>query len=178
MLSNEMWDDYLEWLIWRCGLEKEQRFNRLFEILHNINFVFYMGRDENREIDGFDLREKYEIPDVYLDFEEDFINRECSVMEMLVALSIRVDSDIIGDPGEENPSEFFIKMLENLGLDRFEGERFKRVDVCYIVDRWLRRGFDHNGYGSPFPVKMDHRDQRKLEIWDQVNSYINENYYT
>lgn len=173
---NPLWDDYLQWLIWRCGLEHEKHYGRLFEALHDIPFIYCMDRDENREIDGMDLREQYEIPDCSNAVAEDFYAQKCSVMEMLVALSIRVDDDIVGDPGEEHPEDFFMEMIRNLGLDRFKQNRCRRGDVDRIVDRWMKRDFGPDGAGSPFPIHDDPRDQRDLEIWDQVNSYINENY--
>lgn len=173
---EELWKDYLQWLIWRCGLERKTDHTELFESLHDIDFIYCLGRDENREIDGLDLRDQYEIPDVFNNFSPYFSRKKCSVMEMLVALAIRVDDDITGDPGEEHPEDFFMEMIKNLGLSRFRNGRCKEKDVRQIVDQWIKRKFSPNGKGSPFPVKHDSRDQRDLEIWDQANSYISEHY--
>lgn len=173
---NKLWDDYLQWLLWRCGLERERRYDRLFESLHGMDFIYCLDRDENREVDGLDLRDQYEIPSIYREYDKDFYNKKCSVMEMLVALAIRVDDDIVGDPGEEHPEEFFMEMIKNLGLGAHKDNRFRKADVECIIYRWMRRKFRSNGEESPFPVRDDPRDQRDLEIWDQVNSYINENY--
>lgn len=174
---DELWDNYLQYLIWRCGLEKERKLSCLFETLHNIEFTYILGRDDNREEDGVDLREDYKVPSCFdADIEEAFYAHWCSVLEMMVALSIRVDKEYIGDPAEEHPEAFFMEMIKNLGLDRMVNGRYREEDVNHIIYRWLDRKFDRDGRGSPFPLKHNIRDQRKLEIWDQMISYIGENY--
>ena len=174
---EEMWDDYFEFLIWRCHLQNFTRWSRLFEILHNVEFRWILERDENREADGVDLRDEYDIPSGYtVEEDEAFYAHWCSVLEMLIGLAIRVDDELIGDPEEEHPEIFFMEMIKNLGLDRFRGNRYAEGDVIKVVDRWLDREFDCDGRGSPFPVKRDIRDQRELEMWDQMNAYISEKY--
>lgn len=175
---DELWDDYFQYLIWLCRLEKEDAYAHLFEVLHHIDFTWILDRDDNRDEDGLDLRDDYTPPD---DFDtetiESFYEQKTSVFEMLVALSIRVDNEYIGDPIEEHPEIFFMEMIKNLGLDCFKGKRYRDQDVIKIIKIWLDRKFKKNGVGSPFPVRKDSRDQRKLEIWDQMNSYISENYF-
>lgn len=173
---EELWDDYLQYLLWRGGLEKFTRYANLFAILHNIEFTYVIERDENRADAGIELRDDYEIPDCYIEFEDEFFDQNCSVLEMLLALSIRVDDEFIGDPAEEHPEVFFMEMIKNLGLDKFIGNQYREDDVIKIIDRWLDRKFDSDGRGSPFPVRYSHRDQRGVEIWDQMNAYISEHY--
>lgn len=173
---DELWEDYLQYLIWRCNLQKERGMERIFETLHDLEFTYVMDRDENRYADGVELRDDYEIPDCFMDLEDEFLDRNCSVLEMLIALSIRVDDDFIGDPAEPHPEDFFIEMIENLKLDRYSGRSFYEKDVIKIIQRWLERRFNQDGCGSPFPLRHDKRNQRDLEIWDQMNSYISENY--
>lgn len=171
---EELWDDYFQYLIWRCGLQQMTKLTNVFAFLHNIPFTYVLERDDNREEDGCDLRNEYNIPGEFsVEVKEAFFAHWCSVFEMLVGLAIRVDDEIIGDPAEEHPEDFFIEMLENLGI---ADGRLKENYIYLMVDRWLKRKFDKDGRGSPFPVHHDHRDQRKLEIWDQMNAYISENY--
>lgn len=174
---DEIWDDYLLYLIWRGRLSGFKKYGKLFEILHNIEFTWLIDRDENRESDGIELRGNYDIPYEIDERDEiEFENHWCSVLEMLIGLSIRVDDEFIGDPAEEHPEIFFMEMIKNLGLDIYKGSRFRKKDVHVIIEKWLNREFDKDGRGSPFPIKKDHRDQRNLEIWDQMNSYIFERY--
>lgn len=173
---EELWDDYLNYLIWRGHLERMDLYSRLFSELHNIEFRWIIDRDGNRAADGVELRDDYEIPDAYCGIIDYFLDRSCSVLEMLIGLAIRVDNDIIGDPAEEHPEKFFMEMIENLGLDRYTNLRFDDVAIHRRIDRWMERKFTSHGLGGLFPVYHDQRDQRDLEIWDQMNSYLNENY--
>ena len=50
----------------------------------------------------------------------------------------------------------------------------QRIDD--ILDRWIERKFSRNGKGSPFPLKKPKKDQRKVELWYQMQGYICENY--
>lgn len=174
---DELWDDYLQYLLWRGNLERLTRYGRLFEILHHMEFRYIIERDENRDADGADLRDGYDVPNDYsVEEDEAFMAHWTSVLEVLLALAIRVDDEYIGDPSEEHPEKFFMEMIKNLGLDIFKGNRYREDDVHRIVDKWLDRGFARNGVGSPFPLHHSRRDQRRLEMWDQMQAYISENY--
>lgn len=174
---EKIWDDYMRFLILRANLQQFKDLEKIFKLLHNISFSYVLYRDNNRAEDGVALRKIY-LENNYLadHLLKMFQNRECSVLEMLIGLAIRVDNEYIGDPGEEHPEYFFIEMIENLGLCRLkQGPHMNRV-VYTIAKTWMDRKFKRNGQGSPFPVKYDDRDQRELEIWDQMNSYVNENF--
>lgn len=177
---EELWEDYLQYLIWLCHLEGDLDYGNLFEFLHNTEFIWLIERDENRAGDGMRLRDHYKIPlelvgeDDFL--VEEFMNRPCSVFEMMVALAIRMDDEFLGNPADPQPDEFFWNMIENLGLVGFSNKRFNRTNVSKRVKMWLDRRFTKYGLGSPFPVYDDDRDQRNLEIWDQMISYISEKY--
>lgn len=171
---DDLWYEYLEFLIWRCNLRKYTKYRQLFEVLHNMEYTWVLDRDENRAEDGRDLRDEYEgFDDLILD---EVYKRPCSVLEMMLALSIAADDNIIGDPSEEHPEVFFLEMLKNLGLTEIHMRRDSENEIKRVIRRWLDRKFEKNGVGSPFPVYTDQRDQRKMEIWDQVNNYIFENY--
>lgn len=177
---EELWENYLQYLIWICHLEQFRSHTRLFEMLHNLEFYWSIDRDDNRAGDGTELRDNYDIPlDITCggeDLVEEFMNKPCSILEMLIGLAIRVDEEYLGDPMEPHPEEFFWEMIKNLGLDDYTDKRFNAGQVKKRVAMWIDRRFTKNGLGSPFPVYNDDRDQRDLEIWDQMNSYINEKY--
>lgn len=173
---DELWDNYLKYLIYEYGLDHFPQYGKLFDILHHMEFVWFIDRDDNREDDGVRLRDDYKIPYELLEYEDEFMDHWCSVLEMLIALAVRVEDEFIGDPNDEHPESFILEMLNNLELCIYKGYGYRKEDVIKIVDRWLNRRFKKDGYGSPFPVKYDPRDQRKMEIWDQMNSYISENY--
>lgn len=179
-MEEELWQDYLQYLIWVCHLERFQNYTRLFEMLNNLEFYWSIDRDDNRAGDGMELREDYNIPHDITFGERDlriyFMEHPCSVLEMLIGLAIRVDEEYLGDPSDPHPEYFFWEMIKNLGLNEYTDRKFDVGSVKRRVSMWLDRRFTKNGLGSPFPVYNDDRDQRDLEIWDQMNSYINEKY--
>lgn len=171
------WDRYGEWLIRRVGFVKKG-YSKLFKALHDTEFYWTIDRDRNRAEDGIDLRNEYlseRLGEGSLGVEDPF-RRECSVLEMLVALAIRVEDEFIGAPGDEHPDRFFFDMLKNLDFDYMSDRHFDRECVDRILNNWMSRRFTRGGLGSPFPVMNDRRDQREFEIWDQMNHYIYEKY--
>lgn len=171
-ISDE-WINYRDWLIEKVGFNNS-RYNKLLAFLHNLPFVYYHPFDKRRSDDGEYLREefllRYRLPHDLFRYEK------CSVLEMLVALAIRLDNEWVGCPGDPKPELIFFEMLVNLGLDRFTTRKFDEAEVYEIVGKWLKREFDYDGNGSIFPLKDASEDQREAEIWCQAMSYINENY--
>ncbi len=67
-------------------------------------------------------------------------------------------------------------MIKNLGLLEMTNFEFE-PDICVLILRdWLERKFDRDGCGSPFPVKHGRGDQRKVEIWLQLQQFVMENF--
>lgn len=72
------------------------------------------------------------------------------------------------------PEKWFWIMMENMGLTRYDDEHFDVDDVNRIVDIWLERRFGSDGMGSPFPLQHPFEDQRQIELWQQMQNYVNE----
>ena len=146
-------------------------YKRLLERLHHIFFHWSIGLDENRVYDGLELRCDFFGCDVGPD-------KPCSVLEMLVAFAIRIDNEYVGDCGKEQPELIFWEMIKNLGLDRYHDHaiRYSDVEIDHIVSDWMDRRIDYNGRGGLFPLKHTNRDQRDLELWVQMQEYVNEKY--
>lgn len=159
---------YFQHLIWKCGLERDKKYQKILKALYNIDFTYVIERDDNRESDGLDLRREFKIPKEFISLRLAFENQTCSVLEMLIGLAFRIDREFLDDV---DAGGFLIEMVNNLFSNRGKVMFYRE-----IVDKWLERDFLPDGDGSPFPVKHDPRDQRELEIWDQVMSYINEKY--
>lgn len=170
------WDEYKRWLARKIDDVhfNNEHFACLLDALHNLPFIAYLPRDDDRIEDGKYLRDDYcseERLPIYL-----FDYKPCMVLEMLVALAIRIDNEWIGDPGEPNPEPFFWEMLANLGLNRFDNRHFSEEKVGEILDIWIRREFEEDGTGSIFPLQYWVVDQKKLDIWKQMQAYLSENY--
>lgn len=169
--------DYYQWLLEKVNGYAEPYYNYslLLNELHSIEFTWSIKRDENRAFDGEKLRWIYmdenNIPDLYYT-----PGVKCSVLEMLIGLSLRCDIDIMGEGDEPDASKWFWIMIDNLDLMRCTDDNFSPGYVRQQIEIWLDRVYQRNGKGSPFPLRKSHRDQRKVEIWLQMCGYLSENY--
>ena len=64
-------------------------------------------------------------------------------------------------------------MITSLGLGSMLDERYDRRYVDYIINRFLNREYKPNGEGGLFTIRNTKRDMRTVEIWYQLNEYIN-----
>lgn len=160
-------DEYIDYLeLWRFLLRKE--------------FIYVNSMDENRAIDGLDVRFDYLKTKDGREFGSSISeNDPCSVLEMMVALSLRIEYDIMGEIGEECPYKWLNLMISNLHLDRFSDDRIYqgwKADANYILDRWMMKDYSASGEGSAFPLEKSRKNQKKMVIWSQMSEYLNENF--
>lgn len=169
-VEDRLWVEYGRSLAEIVSHRKYDRHRKLLEFLHDIQFYWEIDFDENRALDGVDLRRNF-----CEDHDVIFV-RCCSVLEMLVALAIRIDDEYLGDGRSEHPEIIFWEMLENLGISHMHDRILNERIVDFAVRTWLNRNFKPNGNGSIFPLKHTNRDQRDIEIWSQMQEYLNERY--
>ena len=140
--------------------------------LHSIKFKALVRNDYNRSVDGEYLRDMF----------FDTINRgRCTLFEMLLGLSFRLEFEVISSKWEKDYVEWFWILIDNLGLMVYDDESYilmpeSRKDVENICNRLLNREYGPDGFGGLFPLKYTENDQRKVEIWYQMTEYIKENY--
>ena len=169
-----MTTSYYNWLVSKVG--GERNYSKLLRFLFKEDFTWSsdVPMDNSREEDGYELRF------IYFDENRKRIDvlqdKNCSVLEMLIALAVRVDRDIVGVPGEAHPEKLFWDMLNNAGLLIFDDSRFDENAVYSIIDNILRRNYSPAGYGGFFPLNRAYQDQRMVPLWDQMNQYIIESY--
>ena len=165
---------YRRWLmsIVNCGAQ----YGKLCGYLDTEPYRWSIFTDENRAADAIDLRYAFADECGFSGNMLNVLNGTVSIFEVMVALAVRCEQDITGEPGEDRPHRIFWSMIQNLGLDKFTDEAFDQSKVSYIVDIWLERRFDSNGVGSPFPLKNPSKDQRTVELWNQMCEYVNENF--
>ncbi|MBO7450445.1 MAG: hypothetical protein J6U54_08745 [Clostridiales bacterium] len=149
----------------------------LLELLHGIPFEVVIDMDQGRVEDGAYLREKWldseGIYDYLYEFDGDFV----SVLEVLEALADRLSFQIGNNvTGDHEFQECFWEILRNLDLEKYSADNFKPLNVKEKVRIWMARKFRKDGFGSPFPVKNSRFDQRKQQIWEQLQDYAMENY--
>ena len=170
MIGNAVVDNaYFSWLMDKIECYDDE-YIQIMEILDDIPFRWTVDHDDNRAEDGKCLRELFM-------YEEDWHtcpkeDQECSVLEMLVALAERIEEDIMWDPNEfDRSADWFWMMINNLGItDRTE-------NVEEIINNFLDRKYDKSGNGGLFPCHfLNGKNQKKMEIWHQMQEYMMENY--
>ena len=170
-------NDYFDWLCSKIhGVEYYYNSYRyLLSELHNIEFYWILPNDSNRAQDGVDLRSRFCYEN---DIPEEFGMREldgrCSFFEMLVALAIRCEEQIMGDPLKNDQTDkWFWLMIRNMGLIEMDDARFDLGVVHYSVRNVLERRFEPNGRGGLFILPFcDGKDLRYIEIWYQMMLYL------
>ena len=129
--------------------------------------------DENRDIDALNMRREFFYSRKLID-TSDLWDDKRSVLEVLIAFSKRI-VEVADEPGEDDPSKWFWIMIDNLGLLEFDDIHFDSEKVDDIIERWLVRKFLSNGKFSIFPCQKVTSDQRDVEMWYQMQAYLNEN---
>lgn len=179
MTDENMRRKYFEWL---CSFVKPFVLNRSYRflMLHLFRTDFYavIPMDENRASDGIELRYRFgrekrirmsDIADV-LDV------KDCSVLEMMVALSLRCEEQIVDEPDVgDRTRKLFWSMINNLGLNRMDDESYDSFEVEDRLDIFLNREYKPDGTGGLFKLRKTRHDLRNVEIWYQMMWYLSEN---
>lgn len=178
-------DSYFTWICNQVGIfgDQEENYSLLAKCLFSIEYTWFVPNDDNRGYDGQNLRKLFVNSHGYGAYQEFVLHNHlpsCSVLEMMVALSIRMD-DLMEDPDKEpDIGVYFWEMIDNLGLREFSdfqylfiGGNHKVKNIIYNV---LERKYDSNGVGGFFPIPNTTNDQRKIEIWYQMHEYLKDRY--
>lgn len=175
MTRRDIRDRYF---IWLSDLVYRDRYNRLLTRLHEIEFRYLISKDQNRAEDGEALRYRFAL-DCFSSLPShsiiDVLDQPCSVLEMMIALAIRCEEDIMDDPNIGNrTSQWFWAMIVNLGLGRMYDDGFDEKTVDDVIECFLDRDYEPNGKGGLFTVRHCDRDLRYVEIWHQLCWYLDE----
>lgn len=175
-------DGYFNWLyniVCHDRFSNGISYRKLLSYLYYTNFRYTIKRDENRACDGVDLRLRYydyvhnSGGDVFW-IERYLDGRPCNVLEMMVALAIRCEEDIMDDPRiGDRTSQWFWEMIVNLGVGSMTDDRFDERYVEEVIETFLNRKYKPDGRGGLFTVRNCDADLRKVEIWYQLCWYLN-----
>lgn len=165
-MTNQTDQAYFEWLISQITIPNGKTYNELFERMHKMEFVWTVPNDDNRIRDGIDLRF------IFLNNTHKALSLETvTLLEVLIGLSKRVAFTAGG-----NPPAWAWKLIKNLRLnkatDPLIGVKANRVEEIIYALIW--RTYEKNGQGGFFPLSYPTEDQTKVEIWYQMNAYVNE----
>ena len=179
MIHEKIINEYFEWLFnLVCGerFSENISYRKLLMTLHSVEFTYFVPNDENRASDGEDLRYRFAITQGY-DDAEDFVllalEGPCSVLEMMVALSMRCEENIMDDPHiGDRTGQWFWEMISSLGLRTQFDDRFDEARVNEAITKFLNRDYEPNGRGGLFTIKNCPLDMREIEIWVQMWRFI------
>jgi hypothetical protein len=178
-LRDDIINDYFNWLFdLVCGKRFSNRisYKKLLTRLHSIEFTYILPNDQNRAEDGINLRYRYAITNGYEDSYQmilDYLDGPCSVLEMMVALAVYCEENIMDDPSVGNRTDqWFWGMITNLGLGSMVDSKFDRRFVDDTIYRFLDREYEPDGTGGLFRVRHSDRDLRTVEIWYQLCWYL------
>lgn len=165
---------YLQWISWLVYDERRMRrrsWEKLFRLLSRTEFTYILDMDENRAIDGLELRRRFcaeracesPLPP----------DAPCSVLEMMAALAKRCEDHIMEDPEIGNRTgEWFFVMIDSLGLGGMDDAYFDEERACEILSRFLNRDYAPDGRGGLFTLPDAPRDLRQVDIWYQMMWYL------
>lgn len=170
-------NEYFLWLSDKvCGTRfgPGVSFKKLLMQLHNTEFRYFIPKDGNRAGNGRSLRYRFGLDHPFeANIVEAIDDKPCSVLEMMVALSIYCEEHVMDNPKYgDRTGQWFWQMIANLGLADQTDERFDKGHVISVLNRFLDRKYDRDGTGGLFRVRNSTEDMRKLEIYHQLCRYL------
>ncbi len=167
-------EDYLRWL--EDQLRDEQPEDKTYRDLIQVMFEREFGwvdsipLDENRLVDGLDLRVEFAYH-VHIRPDDMKPLGPCSFLEVLIALS----RHLAFVAGGEAPGWAWV-LLGNLELQRMSDplNAPKRRRVEEVMEKVISRTYLPDGTGGFFPLAWSDDDQTRIELWYQLNNYVQE----
>jgi hypothetical protein len=172
-ISPNLTEDYLRWLEPQLRDEygnPDKSYWDLLNAMFEKKFTVIHPMDENRAVDGLDLR---------VEFAHEHQIRltrmkklgASSFLEVLIGLSRRLAFMAGGSaPG------WAWQLLGNLELHRMSDplSRQKYNKVQEIMDVAIRRTYSPDGTGGFFPLAWPDDDMTQIELWYQMSAYVGE----
>lgn len=162
MTSTAIDADYLDWLQGQVATPTDRSYLQLFKELAEKEFVWLIPNDDNRLADGLELRHE---------FYERAPGEGVSVLEVLIGLSRRLA--FVAEGEAEN---WAWRLIQNLEIDKCWDPISARKlrDLYDKLDALIWRTYHSDGQGGFFPLAWPEEDQRKVELWYQLNAYVEE----
>lgn len=175
---------------WICSMvfpdeNFRNKYSNVLYLLHNTPFEYILALDENRKMDGIDLRYHFscacKIPHDVICINSNI--NQCSMLEMMVALAKRCEDDVMSDLSYgDRTAQWFLMMFYNLGLNNYDDESWDvntYYEVKNIIKKCMFREYESNGSnGGLFITSNSHYDLRNMQLWDQMCLCMNELIYS
>lgn len=182
---NDLEELYFDWLLHLVDPEGvTEGVAYLCGLLHDCEFRRRVGRDINRASDGANLRKEFfddfGVGKFNPDDVENLLDKECTWLEMLIALARTLDFYYEGGIDGR-----LFELINNMDLGHvaaFNPHRskalaeYERRLVHIVTDDINENRISRDGRGGIFPLKKKtgYPDQREVEIWDQQAAYFRE----
>lgn len=173
---------YFGWLLERTEwLYRYPYTEEVAKTVYSYPFRWFIPNDDNRGIDGLSIRSNWYQANAPGWLEP---TGYCSMFEMVLALAKRMEDDILYDPAcGDRTAEWFWLMMANCGVADIcrsvsnahgEFDDGTRNAVIDAMDGIVYKETNERGWGGLFPLMNPAEDQRMVEIWDQMQAYLNE----
>lgn len=178
--DDEIKNEYFDWmyrLVFYDRYYTKISYRKLMIFLHNTTFIALHPMDDNRRVDGINLRYKFGVDCGYSreTIEDSLFDNDCSVLEMMVALAYRGEDQIMSDIEYGNRiGQWFWSMIVSLGLGQMNDLNFDQHYCQIVIDNFLNRNYSPHGEGGLFTLDHPIRDLRDVEIWCQFMWYLDE----
>ena len=180
MRADEIRSYYFQWLrniVCQNRFSETVSYDKLLNRLHSIPFRWTRKLDADRADWGINMR--YRFAQDYTcenDIDiKDCIDGPCSVLEMMVALAVRCEEDLMDDSAYgDRTAQWFWNMVVSLGLGSMIDNCFDEVFVDETIQKFLNREYERDGKGGLFTLRHASFDARKVDIWYQLCWYLDE----
>ena len=160
---------YFNWLCTKVTEIGNRNYISLLGILYKTEFVWVIPGDSHRASEGIELREDF-LREFRCESDPLWESQPCSIFEMFLALANRANFQI-----ELGVKTWFWEFMTNLKL-----EEYRQISgrdeylIADIVDTFIWRQYEPDGFGGVFPMSRTENDQRKIELWYQFCEYVND----
>ena len=168
-MTTQLDDEYFAWLVSQVSSVKSrvrsQTHWSLLRLLHDKEFAWFVPNDDNRVEDARQLKCEF-LEARGIDYEPR--HGLCSFLEMMLALSRRLSFE-----AGRSAKWWFWHLMKNIGLSGYnDAVAFTVEEVDEALDAIIWRTYSPDGVGGLFPLENPAEDQRKVEIWYQMNGYL------
>jgi hypothetical protein len=167
---------YLKWLYKQVAVpefdDRDLTYWKLFRILYQKEFIWFVENDENRIHDGIAERVTFLHEEHIPEVDANWMELGCSMLELMVGLARRFEFSA----SKGKTHYWFWVILDNIGLSGYSDERrftkrqVERIDD--ILNDVIHRNYNSSGLGGFFPLQSPRHDQRDRELWNQMGDYI------
>lgn len=173
--STDRGDPYFEWLCKRAGAEN---YKQMAAYMHGMIFRMnaVVGTDANRLNDG--LQQRVRFMERYGEIGSSTNRGPCTVLEFLVGLAGRMSFLMSGEEEQSRTKHYFHCLIRNLRLIKYNDSCFGELNGEFFTEEAIQRISDRtygpDGDGGLFPLFAPMADQRTVEIWYQMQAWLNE----